>query len=170
VDITISRKAAAQTLVFVVSITALIAAGYWIYSSDLLARWFKEDVQVSTSTTSEEPAMQALAAFYSPDVTGEQAAWENRVCAGMSADGCDLFRKMYSPTLWKAAQSKPLSATVSFLSVAETLEDSSQVWMVNLTTTASSEAIYIHVVQNELGKWLLHRVLFAQEAAQYENR
>jgi len=114
--------------------------------------------------------MQALAAFYSPDVTGEQAAWENRVCAGMSAAGCDLFRKMYSPTLWKAAQSKPLSATVSFLSVAETVEDSSQVWRVDLTTTASSKPVYIHVVQSESGKWLLNRVLFAQEAAKYETQ
>ncbi|MBN2116294.1 MAG: hypothetical protein JW730_06980 [Anaerolineales bacterium] len=169
-EVTISRKAATQTLAYVVLAITLITAGYLIYSNGLLARWFTKDVQDSTSAAAEEPAMQALAAFYSPDVTGEQAAWEDRVCAGMSMEGCDLFRQMYAPTLWKSAQAKPLNATVTFLTDAETLEDSSQIWKVNLTTTEISEPIYIHVIQSESDKWLLNRVLFAQEAAKYENQ
>ncbi len=114
--------------------------------------------------------MQALATFYAPDITSDQITWEDKVCTGMSVEGCKLFRQMYAPALWKTAQAQPLNLTVAFLSVAETLGDSSQVWKVNLIAADTSSQIYIHVIQDESGKWLLNRVLFAQEAAKYENQ
>lgn len=167
-ELTLSRKIITQIFACIVSIIVLIMIGYAAYSNGLLDRWLAKDMQASTVVTTEEPAMQALVAFYTPDITGEQVVWENNVCAGMSAEGCDLFRNMYAPALWKTARSDPPHATVFFLSIAETLQDGSQIWMVNLTTAETSEPIYIHVVQSETGKWLLHRVLFAQEAAKYK--
>ncbi len=168
-EITIRRKAVVRTVLYAVLAIVLATAVYWAYSNDLFDRWLITDAQASMSMA-EVPAMQALATFYAPGVTGDQIAWEDKVCTGMSVEGCKLFRQMYAPVLWKTAQSKPLNITVAFLSVAETLDDSSQVWKVNLTEADTSKQIYIHVTQDESGKWLLNRVLFAQEAAKYENQ
>ncbi len=168
-EITIRRKAVIQTVLYTVLAIVLTTTVYWAYSNDLFDHWLTNEVEVPMSIA-EVPAMQALAAFYTPDVTGEQTAWEDKVCTGMSVQGCELFRKMYAPALWRTAQSKPLNITVAFLSVAETFDDSSQVWKMNLIEADTSKQIYIHVTQNESGKWLLNRVLFAQEAAKYENQ
>src|SRR5512134_3476874 len=119
-EITITRKQIVQILTGLALAVIMVAAGYLIYSKNLFAAWFTKGLQPSASMMTEEPALQALVAFYSPDVTGEQAAWEDKVCAGMTTEGCDLFRKMYSPALWKAARSESLNAIASFLSVAET--------------------------------------------------
>lgn len=169
-EITITRRRIAQILTGLALAVVLVAAGYLIYSKNLFAIWFKQGLPPSVSMITEEPALQALATFYSPDLTGEQAAWEDKVCAGMTPEGCDLFRKMYSPALWKAARSEPFNATVKFLSVAEILTDRSQIWKVNLVTLETTQPIYIHVTQNESGQWLLHRVLFAQEITKYEDQ
>ncbi len=168
-EITIRRKAVVRTVLYAVLAIVLTIAVYWASSNDLFDHWLTNDNQASISMA-EVPAMQALATFYAPDVTNEQTVWEDKVCTGMSMQGCELFRKMYAPALWKTAQSKPLHITAAFLSVAETLGDSSQVWKVNLTTANTSKQIYVHVIQDESGKWLLNRVLFAQEAAKYENQ
>ncbi len=168
-EITIHRKAAVRTVLYAVLAIVLIGAVYWAYSNDVLDHWLTTDDQASIPMA-EVPAMQALATFYAPDVANEQIAWEDKVCTGMSVGGCELFRKMYAPALWKAAQSKPLNTTVAFLSVVETLDGSSQIWKVNLASADTSKQIYVHVVQDESGKWLLNRVLFAQEAAKYENQ
>ncbi len=168
-EITIPRKTLIRTFFYAVLAIVLIIAGYWAYSNELFDHWLATDAQAPMSTA-EEPAMQALATLYTPDITGEQITWEDKVCTGMSVEGCELFRKMYAPALWKAAQSRLLNITVVFLSVAETLDDSSQVWKVNLSAADTSKQIYVHVTQDESGRWLLNRVLFAQEAAKYENQ
>src|SRR5512138_1450228 len=155
-EITIRRKAVVRTVLYAVLAILLTTAVYWAYSNDLFVHWLTNDAEVSTSIA-EVPAMQALGALYTPDVTGEQTAWEDKVCTGISVQGCELFRKMYAPAFWKSDQSKPLNTTVAFLSVAETLDDSSQVWKVNLIAANTSKQIYIHVTQDESGKWLLNR-------------
>ncbi len=165
----IRREAVIRMVLYVVLAIALATAFYWAYSNDLFDHWLTNDDQASIPMA-EVPAMQALATFYAPDVTNEQNAWEGKVCTGMSVEGCKLFRKIYAPALWKTAQSKPLNTTVAFLSVVETLDDSSQIWKVNLTAADISKQIYVHVTQDESGKWLLNRVLFAQEATKYENQ
>ncbi len=168
-EITIRREAVVRTVVYAVLAIVLTTAVYWAYSNHLFHHWLTNDSQASISMA-EVPAMQALATFYAPDVTNEQSAWEDKVCMGMSVEGCKLFRKIYAPALWKTAQSQSLDTTVAFLSIVETLDGSSQIWKVNLTAANTSKQIFVHVTQDESGRWLLNRVLFAQEAAKYENQ
>ncbi len=61
-------------------------------------------------------------------------------------------------------------SSVSFIEIAETLEDGSQVWKTEVADGETILPVYIHVTQNDAGQWLLNRVLFAQEAAKYENQ
>jgi len=170
-EITVSRKSHTQKFAYFVLGAALVVAGYLLYSNGLLSQWFAVRDLPTSSSLAEEPALQALVAFYSPDITREQLEWEDQVCAGMTESGCELFRKMYAPKVWTAAQAVAVNAagaTATFSDSVETLDDGSQVWQVNLTVSEVSEIIYIHVVRNESGKWLLNRVLFDQESAKYQ--
>jgi hypothetical protein len=108
-----------------------------------------------------QPAITALTDFYSPDRNGERAAWEDKVCANMTGDGCLLFRKTFAGLIWQSPQSFP--AVVSFGETVETLDDKTQVWKVNVEIGADSIPVYIHVEKGEAG-WLLARVLFDEEA------
>ena len=74
---------------------------------------------------------------------------------------------MYAPAIWKAASQKnEVVATV--IQVADTLEDGSQIWKVNVAVAAAPADLYIQVEADQIsGQWLLDRVLFTQEAAKY---
>jgi hypothetical protein len=167
-ELTVSRTSLTRLIAVLLGLAILLGGGYFAWSSGLLQQLFNSH-QNAIFTPAAEPAIRSLKAFYSPDTTIEQSAWESLVCEGMTEQGCELFHKMYAPAIWKMTQTKPLSATVEYRSTAETLEDGSQIWKVRITTDTSTN-IYIHVAQNEAGKWLLNRVLFAQEAQKYENQ
>lgn len=167
-ELTVSRSSLTRIIAVLLGLAILLGGGYFAWSSGLLNRIFNPS-QNAVFTPAAEPAIRSLRAFYSPDTTLEQSAWESLVCEGMTEQGCELFRNMYAPAIWKMAQTKPLSATAEYRLTAETLEDGSQIWKVRITTDTSTN-IYIHVAQDEAGKWLLNRVLFAQEAQKYENQ
>jgi len=108
-----------------------------------------------------QPAITALTDFYNPDRSGERAAWEDKVCANMTGDGCLLFRQTFADVIWQSPQQVP--AAVSFGETIESLGDETQVWKINVEIGAVSTPVYIHVEKGEAG-WLLARVLFDEEA------
>ncbi|HXF85490.1 MAG TPA: hypothetical protein VNK49_08875 [Anaerolineales bacterium] len=162
-EITLSKK----TLTNAVSVLLVVLAAlgvYRVWSQDVLQEWFPRAEAVQA--VEAEPALTSLEAMYSP--SGERSEWEARVCAGMSEKGCVVFKGMYAEAIWKSPQNGK-TASVVFIEVAETFEDGSQVWKTELTLDGTALPVYIHVAQNEEGKWLLNRVLFEQEAKKYEH-
>ncbi len=161
-EISLSRKSFTN-IIGLILITLVLIGGYYAWSHGLLDRWLDGGTPQTQPVT--DPAIQSLAAFYAP--SGDRVQWEEQVCAGMTVKGCQLFRALYANPLWNSAQGQ--TASVAFIAVAETLEDGSQIWKTDVTTSDSTLPVYIHVSQNEAGQWLLNRVLFEQEAAKYEN-
>jgi hypothetical protein len=169
-ELNISRSSITRVIAVLLGLAILLGGGYFAWSNGLPQQLFSSH-QKAGFTPAAEPAIRSLKSFYSPDTSLDESAWESLVCEGMTEQGCELFRKIYAPAIWKMAQTKPLSATVEYRSSVDTLKDGSQIWKVRITTaTQTSTNIYIHVAQNETGKWFLNRVLFAQEAEKYENQ
>ncbi len=165
-EIMISRNSTIRTIMFMLVVMAVLGGGYFAWQSGLLNSLFAQ-TQNGSAAPADEPAIQSLTALYAP--SGERAEWEGQVCAGMTAQGCQLFRTLFANPIWNSAlQGK--TSSVTFIEIAETLSDGSQVWETSVTTGEVSLPVYVHVTQNETSRWLLNRVLFAQEAAQYENQ
>jgi hypothetical protein len=158
-EIALSRK----TVISIALALALLlvgGGGYYMWKNGLTSP------TAAAAPAPSEPALAAIAALYSPDVNAGQAAWETKVCADMTADGCQLFKNMYSTPIWSAAQAGKLHAGISFsfVGVAEKLKNGEQVWKLS-SSDALTPTIYIEVAQDAAThKWLLVRVLFDQEA------
>lgn len=174
-ELNVSRSSLNRVIAVLLGLAILLGGGYFAWSSGLLQQLFNVQPK-AVFTPATEPAIRSLKAFYSPDTSGDQSAWETSVCEGMTEKGCQLFKVMYAPAIWKVAdtrqsatQTKPMSAMVEYLSSVDTLQDGSQIWKIRITMDAST-VIYVHVAQNEEGKWFLNRVLFDQEAKKYENQ
>ena len=163
-EVTFSRKTISNG-VGLLLIAAVLLGGYYAWSQGMLDRWLTGPTPPTQPVT--EPAIQSLTALYAP--SGERAEWEGQVCAGMTAEGCQLFHTLFANPIWNSALNGKTSS-VTFIEIAETLADGSQVWKTSVTTNDASLPVYIHVTQNETSRWLLNRVLFAQEAAKYENK
>lgn len=147
-------------------IISVLFGGYYIWSQGYWNAWLGES-QTAQSTPADEPALQSLAAMYSP--TGERSAWEAQVCEGMSENGCQIFKVMFAEALWKSAfQGKP--ASVAFIQSVEILENGTQVWQTEVSNADATLPIYVQVSQDESGLWLLDRVLFEQETTKYQTQ
>jgi len=162
-EITFSRKSLSNAIGFLL-IAAALFSGYYAWSQGLFDRWLDGETLQAQPVT--DPVLKSLTSFYAPGA--DRVAWEEQVCSGMTEKGCQLFRALYANPIWDSAQGQ--TASVAFIEVAETLNDGSQIWKTNVTAGEASIPVYIHVTQNEEEQWLLNRVLFAQEAAQYENQ
>ncbi len=163
-EITFSRKTISNGFGLLL-IAAALFGGYYAWSQGMLERWLTGPTPQTQPVT--EPAIQSLTALYAP--SGERAQWEEQVCAGMTEQGCQLFRTLFANPIWNSALNGKTS-TVTFIEIAETLEDGSQIWKTEVADGETILPVYIHATQNDAGQWLLHRVLFAQEAAKYENQ
>jgi hypothetical protein len=162
-NITISKTSALRAIIIFTALVLLGWAGTLVFSAGYPARWFAAPTPIPQG----QPAMRAVTAMYSADPASEKSAWEEAVCSGMTAKGCSLFQTMYAPAIWEAVSQKN-DAAASMLQVADTLEDGSQIWKINVAWPGTSADIFIHVEADPAsGQWLLERVLFTQEAAKY---
>ena len=162
-NITISKTATLRAIAIFMALVLLVWATSLALSMGFPARLFA----APTPLPQDEPAMRAVTAIYSADPAGERSDWENTVCSGMTEKGCSLFKSMYAPAIWDAAAQKN-DAAATMIQVADTLEDGSQIWKVNVAWSDTAADIFIHVEADPTsGQWLLERVLFTQEAAKY---
>ena len=162
-NITISKTTAMRAIIIFTVLALLVWAGSLAFSTGYTARLFSAPTPIPQA----QPAMQAVTAMYSADPASERSAWEDKVCLGMTAKGCSVFRAMYAPAIWTATTQKN-EAIATMLQVMDTLEDGSQIWKVSVAVTDSPTDIYIQVAADPTsGQWLLERVLFTQEAAKY---
>lgn len=163
-EVTFSRKIVLN-IIGLLLIVATLLGGYYAWSQGWLERWLTGPTPQTQPVT--EPAIQSLTALYAP--SGERAQWEGQVCAGMTEQGCQLFHTLFANPIWNSVLNGKTSS-VTFIEIAETLEDGSQVWKTEVADGATTLPVYIQVTQNDARQWLLNRVLFAQEAAKYENQ
>ena len=155
-----------RAVIFFATLVLLVWVGTLALPTGLPARWFATSTSMPEDFANQ-PAMQAVTAMYSADPASERSSWEDRVCLGMTSKGCAVFRAMYAPVIWKAASQKN-EVVATMIQVADTLEDGSQIWKVNVAVAAAPADLYIQVEADQTsGQWLLDRVLFTQEAAKY---
>jgi hypothetical protein len=158
-EIALSKKTVTRAVIILAILTAL-GVGAWAWANGSFSPRPETDYN-------SQPAMQALADMYSPDHNGERAAWEDKVCANMTEEGCKVFKKLYSQSIWDATLPEG-AYSASFAEVAEVASDGTEVWAVNVVKGGTTKTVYLHAQKTEAGTWLLIRVLFDQEAKKYE--
>lgn len=158
--------------------TALALAVALVLAASLFAGW-KSGLLASRQASLPGAAEAALlpatvAVIYTPDLSSGQAIWYEQVCAGMTAQGCELFKGLYGPAIWDALQSgrsAPVEARVVLREEIERLENGHCIWKAELTLTQETDAveqaeIYLEIAYTQAaGEWLLERILFEEEAA-----
>ena len=156
-ELTFSRKTI-TAVIAVLIVLALLGGGYFAWNRGLTNR-------TSPAPSMSEPAFQAIADTFSPNISAGETTWEKQVCTNMTSDGCTLFKGLYADVLWNAAQSGNVpKAKFTYVNVAEKVSDTSQVWKLS-TSDSAQPWLYVQVGQDPVShKWMLMRVLFDQEA------
>jgi len=170
-NLTISQKKITNMLLTLAVILLLGAGGYSAWKSNLLERFLP-----TPEIQGMEPALNAVSAFYAPNLGNGYEAWLTQVCAGMSADGCGLLRSMYSEIVWKAYEGSGVEFIQSqalILEDVEILNNGHHIWKLGVTVNSinpQSEQktnqlqTYVQVSFNEESEtWQLERILFNQE-------
>jgi hypothetical protein len=170
-NITISQKKIKNIILIIALIFAIGAGGYYAWKNNLLERFLpKQEVK------GMEPALNAVATFYAPNLDDGYDAWLTQVCAGMSEDGCGLLRAMYGDIVWKAFQgsgARFVQSQAMILEDVEVLSNDHHIWKLGVTVVSvdpqAEQKIdqlqtYAQVsLDKESGTWLLERILFDQE-------
>ncbi len=168
-ELTLSRNKWIAIGITALVVIVLAVSVYFVSSKGLLSLGAR-----NPAPSTNEPAFKALNTIFTPDVSAGEDAWESQVCGGMTKDGCNLFKKLYAPTIWQAAQAGQINkVSLTFVAVQEKLpiiqntgtgiiED--QVWKLS-TDNKNQPYLYAQVAQDlATHNWLLVRILFAQEA------
>ena len=163
-EITLSRKTIANVIGSLL-LTLVLFGGYFAWKQGMLDRWLTAP-ETSHLVPADEPAIESLMVMYSP--AGERAEWEKHVCAGTTEKGCEMFHSIFADPIWKSAVDKKI-VTAAFIETVDVLEDGSLIWKTEVSDGEAISPIYIHVIQNESGRWLLNRVLFLQETEKYQS-
>ena len=170
-DITISQKKIKNIILTVALIFAIGAGGYYAWTNNLLERFLpKQEIK------GMEPALNAVAAFYAPNLDNGYDAWLTQVCAGMSENGCGLLRSMYGKVVWGAfvnSGAKFVQSQAMILEDVEVLNNDHHIWKLGVTVMfvdpqgeqkTNQLQTYVQVSFNKENEtWTLERILFDQE-------
>ena len=170
-NITISQKKVANIIVTIALILLIGAGGYYAWTNNLLERFLpKQEIK------GMEPALNAVAAFYAPNLDGGYDAWLAQICAGMSEDGCGLLRNMYGEVVWEAfvnSDARFIQSQAMILEDVETLNNNHHIWKLGVTVIfedpqgeqkTNQLQTYVQVSFNKENEtWTLERILFDQE-------
>ena len=170
-NITISQKKITNILLALAVIFLLGAGGYTAWKNNLLERFLpKQEIK------GMEPALNAVAVFYAPNLDGGYDAWLAQVCAGMSENGCGLLRNMYGEVVWEAFVNSGatfIQSQAMILEDVETLNNDHHIWKLGVTVlsvnpqseqTTNQLQTYVQVSFNKENEtWQLERILFDQE-------
>jgi len=170
-NITISQKKITNIIVTIALILLIGAGGYYAWTNNLLERFLpKQEIK------GMEPALNAVAAFYAPNLDGGHDAWLAQICAGMSEDGCGLLRNMYGEVVWEAfvnSGARFIQSQAMILEDVETLDNDHHIWKLGVTVMfvdsqgeqkTNQLKTYAQVSFNKENEtWTLERILFDQE-------
>jgi len=170
-NITISQKKITNIIVTIALILLIGAGGYYAWTNNLLERFLpKQEIK------GMEPALNAVAEFYAPNLGGGYDTWLAQVCAGMSEDGCGLLRNMYGEVVWEAFVNSGagfIQSQAMILEDVETLNNNHHIWKLGVTIIfvdpqgeqkTNQLQTYVQVSFNKENEtWTLERILFDQE-------
>ena len=125
--------------------------------------------------TAEAAARSGAEVFFSVDAKLGQEAWENKVCALSTPNGCQMIKKVYAPMLWPSIEKLGLRLACKVTS-AEMAQDltqenapATQAWKVTSSCTnldtgeTSGGAAKVFVSETAGAGWQLERIGFDQE-------
>jgi hypothetical protein len=175
-EISVSRKKIGKIIAVVIVSAFLFAVALIAWNNGLSGRLMGREQRetVMFNLPPEHPVLSSLAAFYAPSPSASMEAWQDQVCAGMTERGCKLFKGMYAPAMWNAAQRNHIGADmVNFVEDVEILDDGRRVWKLEVQVFEGQEGgeynehtfdVYVEVAKDEpSGNWLLDRILFNEE-------
>ena len=119
-------------------------------------------------------AAKGVSAFYTLDFTEPPNLWPQRVCAYTTQEGCKAIQDFFAPAVIASAERYQVrtQAMAEPLQVVADL-GTRRIWKLAVTLTnpwsdetVGAQEVYAEVRQ-EGGQWLLERILFEQEIAQY---
>ena len=169
-DIVVNSKGVRNALVAVVlaivGITALLVVPVMIAPKP-------------TSTPAIPPdamaAVKGATAFYTLDYTEPPNLWALRVCGYTTEEGCKAIQEFFAPSV-QAAIDKYRVQTHAFVKPVQLIVDDGdrRIWKLEVTLThpwsegpeGMQQDVYAEVAK-EGGRWLLSRILFEQEIAQF---
>jgi hypothetical protein len=121
-------------------------------------------------------AMTGVTAIYSVDYRLGIENWISKVCSKSTQRGCDIFRKVYAPGLWKNIETNKAiyNCTVKAVQIPQGLTDQSTnsiIWELEVsvknsnsnTEDSSKQIVYALVKQEKPDQWTFERVLTNQE-------
>lgn len=119
-------------------------------------------------------AVNAVTAFYTLDYTEPPNLWPSRVCTYTTQKGCQAIREFFAPSV-QAAVDEYRVQTYAMVEPVQVMADieGRRIWKLEVTLTNpwSDETVGVQdiyaEVEREGGQWLLSRVLFEQEIAQF---
>jgi hypothetical protein len=170
-NITISQKKITNIIITIALILLIGAGGYYAWTNSLLERFLpKQEIR------GMETALNAVSAFYAPNMDNGYDAWLTQVCAGMSEDGCGLLRNMYGEVVWEAfvnSGARFIQSQAMILEDVETLNNNHHIWKLGVTVIlvdpqgqqkTNQLQTYVQVSFNKENEaWILERILFDQE-------
>lgn len=122
----------------------------------------------------QQAALAGVQAFYSLDFRETSQAWLARVCALSTRQGCQVIRAHFAPAIQHVLEThRP--QTTSQVTVVRRVEEQPgrSIWLLQVRLTrpwpglqAATQPVYAEVALED-GRWLLQRILFAQEAARF---
>ncbi len=120
-------------------------------------------------------AVKGATAFYTLDYTEPPNLWPLRVCGYTTEAGCKAIREFFAPSV-QAAIDKYRVQTHAFVEPVQLMADDGdrRIWKLEVTLThpwsegseGMQQDVYAEVAK-EGGRWLLSRILFEQEIAQF---
>lgn len=119
-------------------------------------------------------AVDGVTAFYTLDYTEPPNLWPLRVCTYATEKGCEAIREFFAPSV-QAAVDQYRVQTYAMVEPVQVMVDAGdrRIWKLEVTLTnpwsedtLGTQNVYAEV-EKEGGKWLLSRVLFEQEIAQF---
>jgi len=153
-------------LITVASVAALAASGYRAEINE------DHEPLENPSMVQDESAraLAALAILYAPN--DDKDRWVKFVCNGMTDGGCEFFKNNHADAIWESPAGHDGVSSGGSLAEVITINDSAQVWHVQMTIFSNSEEIksdvFVLVERGANGNWVLNRVLYGPWISQEE--
>ncbi len=117
-------------------------------------------------------AVAGLAPIYNVDYRLGLENWISKVCAQATENGCQLFKELYAPGLWRNIQRNKMVLISSVSAVRRTQDQNinspnTQTWELNVSIVDQSKAnaqsqdqrVFAIVASNKSGQWVFERLL-----------
>jgi hypothetical protein len=117
-------------------------------------------------------AIAGVVPIYNVDYRLGLENWISKVCAHATENGCQLFKELYAPGLWRNIQQNKMVLVSSVSAVRRTQDHNlnspnTQIWELNVSIVDQSKAnaqsqdqrVFAIVASDRSGQWVFERLL-----------